>query len=161
MRDVIEVPVGGSPLEPICALEGPPCFAHDGRYLGRGPISFEKYLRVGMHRRTGDRRAIWAAIESVDVKEMAEYGVCDAIGKSTAHGDPAYAWKAHNERSTLYLELELVGWRIEKLERFGPNSEPEYRQWSKELKALEAHEKLLREQVEPPPKKKLDPKRLP
>lgn len=158
---MIEVPVGGSPIEPLCSLEGPPCFAHDGRYLGRGPISFERYLQIGMYRRTEDYRRMSMMPSSMDVTEMmVEYGTCLAIGRG-AHGDPAHGWQANSERSTLFLELELVTWRLRKLEEFGPNSRPEYEVFKVELKQLDAHEKLLRRQLEPAPRKKLDPNRLP
>jgi hypothetical protein len=158
---MIEIPVGGTPIEPLCSLEGPPCFAHDGRYLGRGPISFERYLRIGMFRRTEDFRymdCMPAAID--DLSQHVEHGTCVAIGRGV-HGEPAHAWQADSERSTLFLELELVTWRKRKLEEFGPNSRPEYEVFKVELKQLQAHEKLLRQQLEPPPRKKLDPKRLP
>jgi len=144
---MIEVPVGGTPIEPLCALNGPPCFAHDGRYLGRGPLYLEENLVVGRWRRTEERRSL--SLASMDATEMMteRFGRCEAVGRSTAYGDPAYAWRAYDEQSTLCFELELVGWRLEKLERFQPNSEPEYRQWGAELKQLEAHEKLLRRQI--------------
>lgn len=162
---MIEVPVGGTPIEPICALIGPPCFAHDGRYLGRGPLYLEENLVVGRWRRTEERRSLRVSPDFMATECMVEhFGRCEAVGRSTAYGDPAYAWRACDEASTLCFELELVGWRIDKLEHFKPNSEPEYRQWSAELKQLETHEKLLRKQIENPPlppQKKLDPRRLP
>lgn len=149
------------PIEPICSLEGPPCFAHDGTYLGRGPVSFERYLRIGMRRRTEDMRHLEIGAYGLDGDaEMFTYGTCNAIGRGS-HGEEAFAWQAACERSTLHLERELVQWRLRKLNAFSPGCELEWRVMKVELKALETRERELNKLLAPAPKKKLDPKRLP
>jgi len=132
-------------IEPLCGLEGLPCFTHDGRYLGRGPLRWERYERAG-HRRPIE------AFDDFDVETLeasnevsVHYGVAEAVGSDGGRYDgAAVCWRATDELSSRLFEMELIGWRIRKLEAFRPSVEHEYRRWGEEMDWLENRRKELR-----------------